>query len=744
MNLSNTGDTQIQLGESGDMTNFYITSDLKLRKIMGYKSFNQFKHSATVNGATVELEDPIDAMYPVKLGNTEYLLVAANKKLYYFLKSDLDSEWAVPTYDDGDNPLSTQWRTISNIQVNDRGSTILTEARWVAQNKLTKTTRYQVRVWYVCVGTNAEMFDAATIVSDGLGKNFIKATFKKGKTKLLEINKEIAHPNDGSAVTHNVTTTWTTNGQSYSTTASITLKHIDFGPSSLVIPTYIGDLGAGKVSFFTFDKKVYILSGKYQSWDGTTLKEVEGYTPLVFINTPPAGGGVIYDEINMLSPKKHQTFNGDGTSTTYYLAQNRNIVGTDLTSIDKVLIDDVEVPSTNYTVSLTQGTVTFNTAPPVGMDNVDIYWSVDDGDRNIIENMQYGTIFGGDLDIRVFVYGNPLMPNRTYFSGLVDGVPSVEYFPATAQVDVGPSNFALTDLTRQYDRLLATTNKPEAYYLTISTEKLPITLTDNSQTTRYVPSVGTFPLNEAHGNMAMGQGQLIDNYPVTMDSNGLSLWKATNVRDEKNMEEISQKISIDLDSMDMAAMKSLDFQLQRQLWFGYDHRFYIYNYANKTFSRIEIPDSFTCYTVLGDNVYMGFADGRVARWDTEFKKFDDEPIDAHWEMNFSDFDAVYLRKTMRKVWVLMQPQSHASAIVGFITNSKESNIKKRIEYQVRDFDDIDFGDFSFQLSYNTKPFKLKMKAKKFTNLKLTIDNEEETDCTILQLVINIESFGESK
>ena len=28
--------------------------------------------------------------------------------------------------------------------------------------------------------------------------------------------------------------------------------------------------------------------------------------------------------------------------------------------------------------------------------------------------------------------------------------------------------------------------------------------------------------------------------------------------------------------------------------------------------------------------------------------------------------------------------------------------------------------------------------------KITIDNEERTDCTILQLVMKVESFGESK
>ena len=587
LNISNTGDTQIQMGESGNMTNFYITNDYKLRKIYGYKTFYNFEH-------------PIRGMYSTNLGDDEYLLVATNSKLYYFTIEQLEDE--------------ENW---DNIE-----------------------------------------------------------------------------------------------------------------------PTLIGNIPNRETSFFTFDNKVYILCGKYMSWDGTTLREVEGYTPLVFINTPPAGGGLVYDEINLLSSKKHQTFNADGTSTDFYIAQK------EVTSIDKVLVNGEE--TTDYTADITTGIVTFNTAPAQGMDNVDIYWTKDDETRSIIENMRFGTIFGGDIDSRVFLYGNPNCQNRTYFSGIADGIPSVEYFPATAQVDIGPSNFALTDLTRQYDRLLATTNRPEAYYLTIGTENIPVTLVDNSTTTRLVPSVSTYPLNEIHGNVAPGQGQLINNYPVTIDKNALILWKATNVRDEKNMEDISQKIRLDLIDADLKNFKTLDHQSDNQLWFGESDKIYIYNYYNKTFSRLKITDYLRCFADLENSVYMGTNTGKVVKWGEQFQKFDNETINSHWEMNFSDFDSAYLRKTMNRLWVLMQPQSTSSADIGFVSNRNESQSKKHIKYKIQVLDNVNFSQFSFKISSNPQPFRLKMKAKKFTNLKITIDNTEDTDCTILQLILKVESFGESK
>jgi hypothetical protein len=555
INLSNTGDTQIKLGESGNMNNFYITNDYKLRKMYGYKCFYNF-------------ETPIKGMFSAVLNRIHYLLVATDNKLYYFLSDELDNE------EDWDN---------------------------------------------------------------------------------LE-------------------------------------------------PHLIGNIGTDECSFFTFDNKVYILCGKYMSWDGTTLKEVEGYIPKVFIATPPAGGGTEYEDINLLTGKKHQTFNGDGNSTTYKLAES-NILSVDKVEVDGEITND-------YTVNLEAGTVTFNTAPSENLDNVDIYWNKNNGSRHFIEKMKFGTIFGGDVDTRVFLYGNPDERNRIRYSSPEDGIPSVEYFSAFSQLEAGPKNFAVTDLTRQYDRLLVTTNKPEAYYLTISTLQL-----DEDTTTT---SIQTFPLNEVHGNIAMGQGQVINNEPVTIENGAIIKWKSTNVRDERNMEDISQKIKLDLIDINLVNVKTLDFQNDNQLWIALTNRIYIYNYFNETYSRITIPDEIKYLEKLDNSVYMSTDQGKLMKFGEQFDDYDGVIIDSKWEMNFYDFDTPYLRKTMKKLWVLMQPQAKASATIGYITNKNESPTKKKIEYSLVLLDDVDFSDFSFQVSNNPQPFRLKLKAKKFTNLKITI------------------------
>ena len=503
-------------------------------------------------------------------------------------------------------------------------------------------------------------------------------------------------------------------------------------------PHLIGSIGTGDCSFFTFDNKVYMLCNGYYSWDGTTLKNLgdgmSGYVPKTFISTPPAGGGTEFEQLNLLTNKRRMTFNADGTSTVYHMPETP-------ISVQKVFVNGVQqTMGTDYTYQMNDGTVTFTNAPSQGLDNVEIQYShniIDTTSLNLIIKNKFGTIFGGDVDTRVFLYGNPNMQNKIVYSGVTeDGVPSVEYFPTFNQLDVGPKNFAVTDLTRQYDRLLVTTNKPEAYYLTISTLQIDEDRTESS--------VQTFPLNEEHGNIAMGQGRVLNNDPVTIEDGAIIKWKSTSVRDERNMSDISQNIKLDLNNMNLSLVKTLDHATENQYWIGIGTRFYIYNYFNETYSRLNLAHEMSHIVDLDGVIYTATEQGKLMKFGEEFADFDGVTINSNWEMNFYDFSTPYLRKTMKKLWVLMQPQAQASCEIGYITNRNESPVKKRIEYSLTFFDDVNFADFSFQVSNNPQPFRLKLKAKKFTNLKITIDNKEKTDCTILALSLRVETGGESK
>lgn len=165
---------------------------------------------------------------------------------------------------------------------------------------------------------------------------------------------------------------------------------------------------------FVYNNILYIKDGiNYLSYDGETIGEVTGFIPTTSIGRAPAGGGTIYQDVNMLSDYRKNSFSGDGESKTYAL---------DTQSIDSVLsvIVNNEL-TTDYTVNLTRGEITFNTAPSepltVGQDNVVItFKKTIAGYRERINKCTLLTVF----DNRVFFSGNQDYPNVLWHSSLND------------------------------------------------------------------------------------------------------------------------------------------------------------------------------------------------------------------------------------------------------------------------------------------------------------------------------------
>ncbi|MCQ2087695.1 MAG: hypothetical protein MJZ37_06475, partial [Bacilli bacterium] len=71
---------------------------------------------------------------------------------------------------------------------------------------------------------------------------------------------------------------------------------------------------------FVFNNIFYIKDGiNYLSFNGTTCSQVVGYIPTTSIGRKAAGGGTVYEDVNMLSAYRKNTFLADGESVDYYL-----------------------------------------------------------------------------------------------------------------------------------------------------------------------------------------------------------------------------------------------------------------------------------------------------------------------------------------------------------------------------------------------------------------------------------------
>lgn len=193
---------------------------------------------------------------------------------------------------------------------------------------------------------------------------------------------------------------------------------------------------------YQMEDKLVILDGKQLLlWDGSTVKPAAqgAYTPTLTIGKSPAGGGVDYEALNLLNPAFKELFAGDEKSTVYQLSFGG------LDSVDKVETLNssgawvAKKAGTDYTVSLTAGTVTFTTAPgksPVtGEDNVRITASrTVAGYADRVNHCRFGILFGvnGAAD-RLFVSGNEKYRNYDWYSGQYDPT----YFADTAYSVLG-------------------------------------------------------------------------------------------------------------------------------------------------------------------------------------------------------------------------------------------------------------------------------------------------------------------
>ena len=196
--------------------------------------------------------------------------------------------------------------------------------------------------------------------------------------------------------------------------AGVTLY--DYNPSSeqLTVLKANGMNPANSVSFI-YNNILFIKDGlNYLEYNGTTLKDVEGTIPLTTIGRKPSGGGVQYQDINLISDYRKNSFWGDGTSTEYHLDAT-NISDTGV----KVWISDVEQNPNTYTIDKVNGTITFTTAPaePVDEDNVVIQFAKPvTGYANKILKCTLATMF----DNRVFFSGNQDYPNAVFWCSYND------------------------------------------------------------------------------------------------------------------------------------------------------------------------------------------------------------------------------------------------------------------------------------------------------------------------------------
>ena len=176
-------------------------------------------------------------------------------------------------------------------------------------------------------------------------------------------------------------------------------------------------LNPARSQSFIYNNIWYFKDGiNYLQYDGQTIGEVVGYIPTTSIGRKPSGGGTPYEDVNMLTPYRKNTFVGDGESYEFQL----DTVGFDEDFVPVVTVNGEEVPLFDWEPD--KGIVTVAGATPPapltdGQDNITVLFKKTvPSHRNRINNCTLLQVF----DNRVFFSGNQDYPNTVWHCSLND------------------------------------------------------------------------------------------------------------------------------------------------------------------------------------------------------------------------------------------------------------------------------------------------------------------------------------
>ncbi len=502
------------------------------------------------------------------------------------------------------------------------------------------------------------------------------------------------------------------------------------------VVTLIGSITDARTTIFWFSGKIYFMNGiDYKAYDGTTYQDVVPYVPTVSLNAPPTGGGTLFEEINLLTGKKKQTFVGDGSATLYQLVE----VGLD-SDLLVITVDGVnKIENTDFTVNRTLGQVTFTSAP-ANLSEVVIEWTkVIAGNADLIKNHKYSYKYGVDNSLNLFIYGNPNEKNVYRYSG----IKKAGYFPANSFVEAGSDEFAITSLQNQYKQLVVfKENEAKLVNPTINPN-----FTDNTGLNPY--NFGYEDLNDAVGNIAPDMVQLIENQPMTLSGYSMYAWaSATSVENERNANVVSDRLKLSLQGLDLSNASTFDYENQKEYWVNVDDIVYIWNYGNNTMYKYNNISAIDFIDVDGDIYYS--SNGSIERFNESYLcdgELLGDNIPCKIYGGFSDLGLVNNTKLTREQWLSIASASRTSCKLAFLTENQnqENASTESVQYVIFDYGDIDYGDWSYDTNLNVQPNWLEIRVFDFTYIQWILENDTNNESlTVLGLALNAQTVGKSK
>ena len=502
-----------------------------------------------------------------------------------------------------------------------------------------------------------------------------------------------------------------------------------------------------------FKDKLYIIDGKKmlvfykEVVEEETVYKVEpaenfAYVPILTISKDPEGGGVAYEDLNLLTPAFTELFLGKANVKEYNLsfdALDEKPVKVEVMDADGNFV--VREEGKDYTVDYETGVITFVTAPGVsplsGEDNVKItaYRTVE-GYSDRINKCTIGTLFGvnGALD-RLFLSGNPDYINYDWYSGQYDPT----YFEDTAYSLLGSDSSAIVGYSIISNLLAAHKDNMEKDQNIILRQG---DLEDSEPVFRIVNAL------QGAGAIAKDSFAYLSTEPLFLTNLGIYAVTAQDITGEKYAQNRSFYLNGKL--LDEKNLENAFGIVYKDMyWLCINGVCYILDGLQPLMTDKSMPYATRQYagfyrTNVPANImwerkgvlYFGTTDGKICRFHTDktaLASYNDngEPIEAIWETPDIDGNLFYKNKTLRYMAVRLD-----SAIA---TSIKIYAMKRGLWNFIK-YDDAAGRYFSFsQLIFSKLSFSGD-KTQKIASTKLRIKKVDKFRIRVLNDNLN-EPFG---
>ncbi len=460
---------------------------------------------------------------------------------------------------------------------------------------------------------------------------------------------------------------------------------------------------------FVMNGVLYLLDGQtYRAvrknsagtaWEAVKVQDV-AYVPTTTISAQPTGGGTSYEAVNLLTPKRINTFIGNGSATQFQV-DAKNLDDTEVTAA--VNGASVTVSSVNRTAD--PGLITLASAPANanGLANVSITFSKTvTGYADKINQCRFAGLYGGKNDTRAFVAGNPDEPDCDWQSGLYDPT----YFPDTGYTRMGTDASAIVGYLKQYESQLVIKSGGAQE----ATSYLRSYLMADDGTALYPLKQGA----QGAGATAPRSFATLGDLPLFLSARGVQGAFGTAVAEQRTIRSVSDAIVPKLET-EAGLENACAAVFEGKYYLAVNGHMYI---ADSTLTEengdpawfywTEVPAQ--CLAVLDGRLWFGTADGRLCRFaraDEDGAYCDDDAaIDAYWRtptLPLADWGRV---KTVRDVIPTLMPYSRSGATVQY-ENENGALLALSRNMDLFSFKTLDFSRFSFRcipgaVSYRTR------------------------------------------